>query len=568
MRAWLGRSLGLLVLAACVATPAAQQAGPQTTLVPPVRPFRLPPRIGVSVELPLTLQQALAMALANNKDIDESRIDREEGDYNLLAMRGLFDPTVRLNSQYQEQNTPVASALGGSTTGALLTRIWQTDPALSGSTPFLGGSYHIDLFSQKTFSNNTFLSLNPQFPTSLNLQYTQPLWRGFRYDSNRHSVDVAKKNRFLTDEQFRQRVMQVVAQTERAYWELVYAYNDLQVQLEAVEIARQQDESNRRQEQQGLLAAIDVVAAQTQLANFELNAYSGQTTLTRAENMLKTLILADRSSAMWASALLPATPPDVTPPAIPLADAVIEALAARPETAQLQISGEINQDDTKYFRELTKPQVDLVGSYTLAGLAGPLLVQTSNPLTASFGPIIDRLNVLSTSAGLAPVTFNTGAGGPPPNLVGSYSQSLSNLWAGRFPTTQVALNVSLPIRNRTAEANLGHSVAEARRIQDQKDQVKQGIEADVRNSMQNMQSAQLRLDAARVARESAEEQYNGEQRQFQAGTSTLFLVQQRQTTMITARSQERRAESDLGEAISAFHLAIGSTLRENNINLR
>jgi HAE1 family hydrophobic/amphiphilic exporter-1 len=164
--------------------------------------------------------------------------------------------------------------------------------------------------------------------------------------------------------------------------------------------------------------------------------------------------------------------------------------------------------------------------------------------------------------------LNSGGGAAPPLLVGDYGQSLGNLWAGRFPTTQVGLSVSLPIRNRTAEANLGRSVAEARRIQDQKDQIQQGIEADVRNSMQNMQSAQLRLDAARVARGSAEEQYNSEQRQFQAGTSTLFLVQQRQSIMITARSQERRAESDLGEAIAAFHLSTGSILRENNINLR
>ena len=90
--------------------------------------------------------------------------------------------------------------------------------------------------------------------------------------------------------------MQVVEQAEQGYWELVYAYNNLQVQLEAVGIAQQQDESNRRQEQQGLLAPIDVVAAQTQLANFEIGAFAAQTALTQAENALKTLILPDRSA--------------------------------------------------------------------------------------------------------------------------------------------------------------------------------------------------------------------------------------------------------------------------------
>ena len=539
-----------------------------TTLVPPVRPFRLPARIGVFGEAQLTLQQALAMALANNKDITASRIDREIAGYNLTGARGLYDPTVGAVSQFLKQENPVASSLGGSATGAVLNRTWQTDPTVSGSTPWLGGTYHVDFSSQRAYTNNSFATLNPQFPTALVFQYTQPLLRNLLYDQNRHTIDVARKNRSLSNEQFRQRVMQVVQQTEQAYWELFYAYNNLQVQLDSVDIARMQDESNRRQQEQGLLAPIDVVAAQTQLANFELNAYSAQTSLTQAENNLKTLMLEGRSSALWASALVPVTPPETTAPVTLLTDAVNQALADRPEVAEVQINGEINQRDTRYFREQIKPQVDLVASYTRNGLAGPQIVQTGpNPLTASFGPLIDRLNILSASAGLDPVVLS--AGSPTPALlVGDYGQSLNNLWAGNFPTTQIQLKVSLPIRNRAAEANLSTAIAQTRRIQNQREQIEQGIEADVRNTMQLMQSAELRLGAARVQRESAEEQYNSEQRQFRAGTSTLFLVQQRQTTMISARSQERRAQSDLGEAISAFELATASILRHHNINLQ
>ena len=386
-----------------------------TTLVPPVRPFRLPARIGVFGDAQLTLQQALAMALANNKDITASRIDREIAGYNLTGARGLYDPTVGAVSQFLKQVSPVASSLGGSATGAVLNRTWQTDPTVSGSTPWMGGSYHVDFSSQRVYSNNSFATLNPQFPTALVFQYTQPLLRNLRYDQNRHTIDVAKKNRALSDEQFRQRVMQVVQQTEQAYWELFYAYNNLQVQLDSVDIARMQDESNRRQQEQGLLAPIDVVAAQTQLANFELNAYSAQTTLTQAENNLKTLMLEGRSSALWASALIPVTPPDSTAPVTPLADAVNQALADRPEVAEVQINGEINQRDTRYFHDQIKPQVDVIASYTRNGLAGPQIVQSGgNPLTASFGPLIDRLNILSATAGLPPINLNGSGGGTPP----------------------------------------------------------------------------------------------------------------------------------------------------------
>jgi len=156
----------------------------------------------------------------------------------------------------------------------------------------------------------------------------------------------------------------------------------------------------------------------------------------------------------------------------------------------------------------------------------------------------------------------------PPTFIGGYGQSLSTLFAADFPSTELQLRISMPIRNRTAEANLASSVADARRIIDQSQQTEQAIEANVRNAMQSVESARLRLQSAGVARSSAEQQYESEQRQFRAGTSTLFLVQQRQSDMITARSVERRAESDLGKAVASFELATGSILRVHNVELR
>jgi len=539
-----------------------------TTLVPPVRPFRLPPRTGVDTQMEISLDQALAMAVANNKDIEASRIDRLESDYNLTAASGAYDPQLNVTGYWEQQINPIASALGGSSTGSLLNKTWQADPGITQPLPWYGGTFKTDLSSTDAYSNNTFLSLNPQYQTSLNFSYTQPLWRNLLYDSNRHQIDVAKKNRSLTAEQFRQRVMTVVQQAEQAYWELAYAYNNLQVQLEAVRIGIQQDESNRRQEVQGLLAPIDVVAAQTQLANFEVGAYTAQSGLTSAENSLKELILPERLHPLWSVALIPVTPPDVKPPLIPLADAITEAMANRPEINEVKINGEINQKDVRYYREQTKPQVNLTALYTRAGLAGTVLPPGPNPFTSAFAPITTQLNELSALAGLPPLSgVSFGSSTIPPVLVGNYGHSLAGIWSGDFPTTEVQLSISLPIRNRTALANLGKSLAETRRIRNQMEQTQQNIQSDVRNGMESVQMAQLRLQAAQVARESAEEQYQSEQRQFQAGTSTLFLVQQRQATMITARSQERRSEADMSEAIAQFQLATGTILSERNINV-
>ena len=470
------------------------------TLVPPVcGNSALLPRVGVFAEARLSLEQALAMALSNNNDIDASKIDREEADYALLGAQGVFDPVVGALSGWQKQVVPVASALGGSSTGSLLTKVWQTDPTVSGSLPWFGASYRTDFASQRTYTNNTFVTLNPQYPSALNFQYTQPLWRGFRYDSNRHSLDVAKKNQSLSQEQFRQKVMQVVLQTEQAYWELAYAYNNLQVQLEAVEIARQQDESNRRQEREGLLAPIDVVAAQTQLAGFELNAYTAQTALTLAEKRVEA---ADSGRPYLAHVGQRDRPRHARRYDRPRRAPGRRRLGS-PEQPPGDRRGEDHQRDQPERHEVfsvTRPSRKWISSpsYTSAGLAGVSAPQTSNPLTASFGPIIDRLNDLSAGAGLPPVAIGGGSS-TPPLLIGGYGQSLGNLWGGNFPTTQFQLRVSLPLRNRTAEANLSRAMAETRRIRNQQDQLEQSIQADVRNAMQSMDSAALRRDAAHVS---------------------------------------------------------------------
>ena len=133
-----------------------------------------------------------------------------------------------------------------------------------------------------------------------------------------------------------------------------------------------QVESNQRLVEKGVLAPIDIVAANTQVTTFEQNVYTAQESVTRAENTLKTLMLPDRTAPLWSRPLTPVTPVSLEAPRVPLEQAVSAALKSRPELAQLQTSAEINRIDTRYFRDLTKPQIDLVGTYTTVGLAGSL----------------------------------------------------------------------------------------------------------------------------------------------------------------------------------------------------
>jgi HAE1 family hydrophobic/amphiphilic exporter-1 len=536
------------------------------------RPLPSAERVGVDVadQLPLTLNEAIALALQNNNDIDGSRINVEIAEFNLNAARGVYDPIFSSESYYETRTTPTSSTISGGANGSVTQKDLTGAMRLGGFSPFAGGNYQLDFSSTRLNTTNQNATLNPQFPTAFTFTYAQPLLRGLRFDQNRRTIEIAKKNLSLTDAQFRQRAIEVISQVEQSYWDLVFALRNLQVQIDAVKQARVQVESNQRLVAQGVLAPIDIVAANTQVTTFEQSVYTAQESVTRAENSLKTLILADRTAALWSRPLTPITPVSLEPPRVPLEQAVRAAIDNRPELSQLQTSAEINQIDTRFFRDQSKPQVDLVGTYTSVGLAGSTVSPTINPNTSANAQLRARVNELSTLSGLTPLETTTGTTGSTvnPNLVGGYPQSLSNLLGNDYPTYRVGVRVELPFRNRTAQANLGRSLAQGRLLTNQRAQFEQLIEADVRNATQTLRSAEARLASAAATRSSAEQQYESEQRQFKAGTTTVFLVLQRQNELLAARGRELQAQTDLNKAIAEFQRATGNTLGANNVSVR
>ena len=178
----------------------------------------------------------------------------------------------------------------------------------------------------------------------------------------------------------------------------------------------------------------------------------------------------------------------------------------------------MNQIDERYYKNQTKPQIDLVTSYTTQGLAG----------TVAPGRVA------------------------PPNLVGGFGTSLGNLISQDYPSYRVGVQISLPWGNTVAEANLGRVRAEGTRLANQRAQAEQTIEAEVRNAIQALRSAESRVAAAIASRAAAEQLYESEQRQFRAGTTTFYLVLQRQDELLQARSRELFSQTDLNKAISEF----------------
>ncbi len=509
----------------------------------PVRPLPSVDRVGVDLsnQLSLTLERAIEMALSNNNDIDASRNVAQISDFDLKEVRGVYDPLLASEGFYESLTTPTASAIGGAVNGAVtLTRFFGSG-GVTGFTPFYGGSYSALFNSSRTTTSNTNSFLNPQFPALLTFGYTQPLFRNFKFDNNRRQIEIAKKNINLTDSQLRMRAIEIVTGVEQAYWDLVFALRNLQVQTDTLRQAREQLESNKRLVANGVLAPIELVAANAQILTFEQNIFAAQEAITRTENILKTLFLSDRSSSEWSRPLTPVSPVAIDAPRIGLEIALTEAIRNRPEITQLDVTADINRIDQRYFRDQTKPQIDIISSYTSQGLAG-------SETAAAFNP-------------------TTGVSRVPPNLVGGLISSLGNLAALDYPSYRVGVAVSLPWGNRVAEANLGRSLVEGNRIANTRAQVEQIVEAEVRNAIQALRSVESRLESATIARQAAEELYSSEERLFRGGTSTFFLVAERQTDLANARILELQAQTDLNKAISEFQRSIGNTLTVNNVTV-
>jgi len=524
-------------------------------------------RVGVDAtqQRPLTMREALQMALANNKDIEVGLDNVKIAEFDLLGARGVYDPRLNTQTYFERIKTPASSFLSGASE-AVESSDFTGSARIEGLVPKYGGNYRVEFSSIRLTSNSQFSALNPQYPTGLTFNYTQPLWRGLRFDLPRRQIEVARKNLSITDAQFRQRAIETITNVQRAYWDLVFALRNLQVQRDAVRDARAQLEHNRRLVDEGTLAPIDIVAVETQVANFEQAEFSALEDVSRSENNLKNLIAENREASFWNTSIVPVDDVDVSAPEVSLPVAMKAALENRPELRQSDLVREINELDQRLYRNQTKPQVDLVGSYGVVGTAGTV-VATTNPFNSSNTTLRERVNELSVLGGLTPLPASPSII-LPPDLVGGYPQSLRNLISDRFNNFRVGVTVNLPLRNRTAEANLGRSLVEGSRIATQRQQLEQLIQVDVRNALQTLRSAEARLRAAATGREAAEKQYASEQRKFETGQSTVFLVLERQTALATARANELRAQTDLNKAIAELQRATGNALTANNVKIR
>lgn len=507
-------------------------------------------RVGVDAaeQKALTLGDAIMLALENNRDVEVTRKTATIAEFDLRAMRGFFQARLSGQTYYDRSTTANVSIFSDNqktTVGTFLGNL-----ALSKTLPNSGTQLSGAFNNSRVTTDNPISILSPQFNSSLSFSVTQPLYRGRRIDQPRRLVEIAKKNVELTETQFRQRAIETVATVEKGYWDLTYALRNLQVQRDAVRDARRQLEHNRRLVSEGQLAPIDIVAAETQVANFEQAVYDALNTVNLAENVLKNLISPNRTNQIWNVALTPVEPVEIAVPATTLGEAVELAIDNRPELELNKKQKDINAIDRKFYRDQKKPQIDFFASVSENGIGG-----SANP---NFNPNFQTpcsINPNSTRCAQQQANLALLTGNP-----------FRGIFANRYPVFRFGVTFSLPLfGDKTAAAQYGKSLVEAERLDVQREQIEQGIQVEVRNALQSIRTAEARLRSAAIARENSVKQYESEQRKLDEGQTDVYRVFERQTALTVARSNELRARIELNKAIAELERATGNTLRANNI---
>lgn len=602
------RRLAGLTLIACCALPAFAQdpppPTPQPTTTPTPQPInQTPDQQPVARPIPArtiglesgkvvrwTLRDAITAALDKNVDIELERENVRLMQYDLIAAQGFYDPSISVATLYNRSAIPNTFRFSGAESTAVTRDSISVNGGLTKNFERYGTVLDTTFNNARQGSNTNNLAV--QYAPSLGFQLTQPLWRNFRIDRNRQLIQVTRRRLDLSDAVFRQRVIEIISQVQQAYWDLALAIQNEGIARESVKLAETQLNNNKRQVEVGTLAPIDVVSAATQVESRRQQVFQAINQVALAENQLKSLTVESPSDELWNSRIEPVESFDIKPVALPLGDALRLAQENRPEVKQFGLQKDINKIDVSFFRDQSKPQIDFVAGYTTNGLAGspgvfpntttncsnPVLLNNPGPNEDPTRPYCIPTSVTRLADGrIVPVTgdpilFERRTVTLPANVAdqfqGGLFGALGNLFKNEFRTISFGINIGIPLRNRTAKANLGRALEVGRQLDLQERRLLQNIEVEVRNAVQSVETSQLRIDAARAARQYAQQQLEGEEKRFAAGLSNTFLVLTRQNEVSQAQYTELQALADYNKSVATLQRVASITLSSNNVEIK
>jgi len=564
-------------------------------LIAPYTPMKVPkpevtntPRINQLIQdgkLMLSLEDAISLGLENNLSIAVERYVPWLDEASLLYAKSgangrlQFDPVFTSTLALEENDTPINNPIFAGITTQITAPVALENHITTANFGYTQG-FATGTQAQVTFDNTRestnfggFDLFNPYEQSTLTAQVTQPLLNGFGRIANTRYIIEAKNTVKVGESQFSQQVIATVTQVATDYWELVFARENVKVEQVAVAADQQLYNNNKKQLEIGTMAPLDVITAQSQLATDQQALVQAQTTQLLDETTLLVAITKDPlSGTLNGVEIVPTTNifnPNIEN--ISLNDAVKEAWQKRPELQQAALNLKNAGVEVKATRNSLLPQLNLFGEYQGAGLGG--VITPANPTGAFIAesPIFVPGDVLpdgTIPTGSVPVGISgepiTAAGTP---IRGGLSDDWSAMIHAKYPTIEGGFNITLPIRNRAAQANNATAQLNERQQEVQYLQTQNTIVLNVRQALITLVQDRAAITAAEEARIFAQQSYDDEVKKLQLGTSTAFTVIQKQQLLTVAEGTELRDRINLIEAELNFNQAMGRTLDVHNITV-
>ena len=493
----------------------------------------------------LSLADAIALGIENNTDAQILRFDPPIAEYDYEAAWGVHDPELFGDYRYTSSNLPVASTL---LPEQLVERTSEGDAGLRGLVPRLGWSYQIGYDGSSLASNSRIQSFGTTYSSSLAASLSAPLLRGAWWGAAWTQVMLTGIGSDVALEQFRQRLTDIVAGIESGYWSLAALRQELEVANKSLEARRALLSQVKAQYEVGVVSRVEVVEAEAGVAEREFFQITTLNRYRNAQDQLIDLVYGPRLTPTSRLEIDPTDrPEDYVTFALDPETSTQRALERRPELIIAQQQVQQSEIALKFAKNERLPQLDLVGSYGTYGLSG------NDPNC----PLIPR------------------PGDPPcppaqqPTGIGTRFSDNDDFWFdGQDDVVWVGgAQLSIPIPNTTARANVSKGELELRRALTNVTRVEQDIVKDVRDAVRNLLSALEGVEAAERFVAAATEQLRAERIRLEHGESTPFEVLQREEDLVTAESQRIAALRVYRGSVTALDRAQGTLLEDRSIVL-
>jgi outer membrane protein TolC len=405
-------------------------------------------------------------------------------------------------------------------------------------------------------SNNPTSLLTPELSSNFQFKITQNLLQGFGSLPNLRFVRIAKNNREISDVAFRLQIITTVDQIEDMYWDLVYAYENVRVQEEALTYAQKALDDSKKQAQVGTVPPIQVVSAQSTVSTDEQNLILAQNNLELEKLLMKNAVSRSIEDPMLAEAdVIPTTTMQIPQEeaVIPTQDLINEALAHRAELVESRIDLNSRDLSSKAVRNAMLPTLDAFAYYGGSGVGGnvnPLLMPpTCNPAVST--------------------CFN-GTTAPPPFANGGpvgYGGTLNQLVNGTAPDKGVGLTLSIPLRNREAQANQVRAELEYRQAQVRLHQLENQVRIEVRNAQFDVKQNRASVQAAQFAVDFARQTLDADQQKLKVGLTTTTAILQDASVLTTSESNLVSAKAAYEKSRIELDRATGLLLDHSGIDV-